>query len=176
MRASPILFVRASSERLASVCGILSAARTRSTSSASPPALTADPVQRPSLVKRLGLTTPVADVWLYQIWAFVAPGLNTREKRWSSLLPGAAIPLFGLGNTPCHLSLGRSLRYLLGLTPGGVQNLTQVDQNLSSATAMTLAFGLAFEVPLLIVMLNLVGVLTHERFRKWRRVLIFGVS
>ena len=41
--------------------------------------------------------------------------------------------------------------------------------------AMMLAFGLAFEVPLLIIMLNMAGILTHERFRKWRRVMIFGV-
>jgi sec-independent protein translocase protein TatC len=67
------------------------------------------------------------------------------------------------------------MHYLLGLTPGGVQNLIQVDQYLSFVMAMMLAFGLAFEVPLLLVMLNLAGVLTHERFRKWRRVLIFGV-
>jgi len=112
---------------------------------------------------------------LYQIWAFVAPGLHTREKRWSYLFLGAAIPLFGIGITLCYLSLGRSMHYLLGLTPGGVQNLIQVDQYLSFAMAMMLAFGLAFEVPLLIVMLNLAGILTHERFRKWRRVLIFGV-
>jgi sec-independent protein translocase protein TatC len=56
-----------------------------------------------------------------------------------------------------------------------VTNLIQVDQYLSFVMAMMLAFGLAFEVPLLIVMLNLAGVLTHERFRKWRRVLIFTV-
>jgi sec-independent protein translocase protein TatC len=56
-----------------------------------------------------------------------------------------------------------------------VLNLIQVDQYLSFVMAMMLAFGLAFEVPLLIVMLNLAGVLTHERFRKWRRALIFGV-
>jgi sec-independent protein translocase protein TatC len=88
---------------------------------------------------------------------------------------GAAIPLFGIGITACYLSLGRSMHYLLGLTPGGVQNLIQVDQYLSFVTAMMLAFGLAFEVPLLLVMLNLAGVLTHQRFRKWRRAVIFGV-
>jgi sec-independent protein translocase protein TatC len=125
-----------------------------------------------ALIVGVILSSPV---WLYQIWAFAAPGLHAREKRWSYIFLGAAIPLFGIGIMACYLSLGRSLRYLLGLTPGGVQNLIQVDQYLSFAMAMMLAFGLAFEVPLLLVMLNLVGVLTHERFRKWRRVLIFGV-
>jgi sec-independent protein translocase protein TatC len=125
-----------------------------------------------ALIVGVILSSPI---WLYQIWAFVAPGLHGREKRWSCLFLGAAIPLFGIGITLSYLSLGRSMHYLLGLTPGGVQNLIQVDQYLSFAMAMMLAFGLAFEVPLLIVMLNLAGILTHERFRKWRRVLIFGV-
>jgi sec-independent protein translocase protein TatC len=114
-------------------------------------------------------------VWLYQAWAFAGPGLHAREKRWSYIFLGAAIPLFGIGITACYLSLGRSMHYLLGLTPGGVQNLIQVDQYLSFVTAMMLAFGLAFEVPLLMVLLNLAGILTHQRFAKWRRVLIFGV-
>jgi sec-independent protein translocase protein TatC len=125
-----------------------------------------------ALIVGVILSSPI---WLYQIWAFAAPGLHAREKQWSYLFLGAAIPLFGIGITLCYLSLGRSLRYLLGLTPGGVQNLIQVDQYLSFAMAMMLAFGLVFELPLLLVMLNLAGVLTHERFRKWRRVLIFGV-
>ena len=114
-------------------------------------------------------------IWLYQLWAFVTPGLHAREKRWSSIFLGAAIPLFGIGITLCYLSLDRSMHYLLGLTPGGVQNLIQVDQYLSFVMAMMLVFGFAFEVPLLIVMLNLAGILTHERFRKWRRALIFSV-
>ena len=125
-----------------------------------------------ALIVGVILSSPI---WLYQIWAFAAPGLHAREKRWSCLFLGAAIPLFGIGITLCYLSLGRSLRYLLGLTPGGVQNLIQVDQYLSFVMAMMLAFGLAFELPLLLVMLNLAGILTHERFRKWRRVLIFAV-
>jgi sec-independent protein translocase protein TatC len=114
-------------------------------------------------------------VWLYQIWAFVAPGLYSREKRWSYIFLGTAVPLFLIGVTLAYWSLGRSMHYLLGLTPQHVSNLIQVDQYMSFVMTMLLAFGIAFEVPLLIVMLNLAGILTHARFRKWRRVMIFGV-
>ena len=116
-----------------------------------------------ALIVGVILSSPV---WLYQLWAFVVPGLYAREKRWGFIFLGAAVPLFGIGCTLCYLSLGRSLHYLLALTPGGVQNLIQVDQYLSFVMAMMLAFGLAFEVPLLIVMLNLAGILTHQRFRQ----------
>jgi sec-independent protein translocase protein TatC len=114
-------------------------------------------------------------VWLYQIWAFIAPGLYAREKRWGYIFIGAAVPLFLVGVSLAYLSLGRSMHYLLGLTPGGVANIISVDQYMSFVMAMMLAFGIAFEVPLLIVMLNLAGILTHERFRKGRRVMIFAV-
>src|SRR5580693_3092966 len=114
-------------------------------------------------------------VWLYQIWAFIAPGLYAREKRWSYLFLGTAVPLFLGGVTLAYWSLGRSMHYLLGLTPGGVANIIQVDQYMSFVMAMLLAFWIAFEVPLLIIMLNLAGILTHERFRKWRRVILFAV-
>ena len=125
-----------------------------------------------ALIVGVILSSPIL---LYQTWAFIVPGLYAREKRWGYLFLGTAIPLFGIGVTLCYLSMGRSLHYLLGLTPGGVQNVIQVGKYMSFAMAMMLAFGFAFEVPLLIVMLNLAGVLTHERFRKWRRMLIFGV-
>jgi sec-independent protein translocase protein TatC len=114
-------------------------------------------------------------VWLYQIWAFIAPGLYAREKRWGRIFLGTAVPLFLAGNVLAYLSLGRSMHYLLGLTPTGVGNYIQVDLYLSFVMTMLLAFGIALELPLLIVMLNLAGILTHERFRKWRRVLIFAV-
>jgi sec-independent protein translocase protein TatC len=114
-------------------------------------------------------------VWLYQVWAFIAPGLYAREKRWSYIFLGTAVPLFLAGVTLAYWSLGRSMHYLLGLTPTGVANILQVDQYMSFVMAMVLAFGIAFEVPLLIIMLNLAGILTHERFKKWRRVMIFAV-
>ena len=125
-----------------------------------------------ALIAGVILSSPV---WLYQLWAFVAPGLYSREKRWGYLFLATAVPLFLIGVTLAYWSLGRSMHYLLGLTPHGVANLIQVDQYMSFVMAMLLAFGLAFELPLLIVMLNLAGILTHERFRKWRRVMIFGV-
>ncbi len=114
-------------------------------------------------------------VWLYQLWAFIAPGLYTREKRWGHIFLATAVPLFLLGTVLAYLSLGRSMHYLLGLTPHGVGNYIQVDLYMSFVMTMMLAFGIAFEVPLLIIMLNLAGILTHQRFRKWRRLLIFGV-
>jgi sec-independent protein translocase protein TatC len=114
-------------------------------------------------------------VWLYQIWGFVGPGLYAKEKRWSYLFLSAAVPLFLIGVTLAYWSLGRSMHYLLGLAPKGVANLIDVDPYLNFELTMLLAFGIAFEIPLLIIMLNLVGVLTHERFRKWRRVMIFCV-
>jgi Tat protein translocase TatC len=104
-----------------------------------------------ALIVGIILSSPI---WLYQVWAFVTPGLHTREKRWSYIFLAAAVPLFGIGITLCYLSLGRSMHYLLGLTPGGVQNLIQVDQYMSFTVGMMLAFGLAFEVPLLLIMLN----------------------
>jgi sec-independent protein translocase protein TatC len=114
-------------------------------------------------------------VWLYQLWAFIAPGLYAREKRWGHLFLATAVPLFLAGNVLAYLSLGRSMHYLLGLTPTGVGNYIQVDLYLSFVMTIMLAFGIAFELPLLIIMLNLAGILTHERFRKWRRVIIFAV-
>jgi len=114
-------------------------------------------------------------VWLYQLWAFIAPGLYAREKRWGHIFLATAVPLFLLGSALAYVSLGRSMHYLLGLTPHGVGNYIQVDLYLSFVMTMLLAFGIALEVPLLIVMLNQAGILTHERFRKWRRVLIFLV-
>ena len=114
-------------------------------------------------------------IWLYQVWAFIAPGLYSREKRWGYIFLGTAVPLFLAGVTLAYWSLGRSMHFLLGLTPSGVANILPVDEYMSFVMAMVLAFGIAFELPLLIIMLNLAGILTHQRFKKWRRVMIFAV-
>ncbi|HEY0934858.1 MAG TPA: twin-arginine translocase subunit TatC [Trebonia sp.] len=114
-------------------------------------------------------------VWLYQLWAFIAPGLYRREKKWAYVFVGAAAPLFIGGAALAYLVMDRGLHYLLGITPNGVTPLITVDSYFGYFTGMLLGFGLVFEIPLLIVMLNVVGILTHERFRKWRRLIIFGI-
>jgi sec-independent protein translocase protein TatC len=113
--------------------------------------------------------------WLYQLWAFIAPGLYRREKRWTYTFVGTAAPLFAAGAAIAYFAMSRGLRFLLGLTPHGVLNLPPVSTYLGYFEAMLLGFGLAFELPLALVILNLAGILTHERIRKWRRMMIFLV-
>jgi len=120
----------------------------------------------------LVLTSPI---WLYQLWAFVAPGLYRREKRWTYTFVGTAAPLFAFGAAIAYFAMSRGLGYLLGLAPGHVLVLPSVSTYLSYFTAMLLGFGLAFELPLLLLILNMAGILSHERIRKWRRMMIFGV-
>jgi sec-independent protein translocase protein TatC len=114
-------------------------------------------------------------VWLYQLWAFIAPGLHSREKKWAYIFTGSAAPLFMGGAVLAYLVMDRGIYYLLGLTPTGVEPLITADSYLGYFTGMIVGFGVVFELPLVIVMLNVAGILTHERFRKWRRMLIFGI-
>ncbi len=118
------------------------------------------------------VTSPI---WLYQLWAFVAPGLYRREKKWTYLFVGTAVPLFVGGGALAYYAMSRGLRYLLGLAPGHVLVLPSVSTYLSYFTAMLLGFGLAFELPLLLLMLNMVGILSHAFFKRWRRLMIFAV-
>jgi sec-independent protein translocase protein TatC len=114
-------------------------------------------------------------IWFYQLWAFIAPGLYKREKRWAFGFVGAAVPLFLLGGLFAYLAMSRGLRFLLGLTPEGVRPLITIDTYFGYTMAMLLIFGIAFELPLILVMLNMAGVVTHAFIRKWRRVMIFLV-
>jgi sec-independent protein translocase protein TatC len=118
------------------------------------------------------VTSPV---WLYQLWAFVAPGLYRREKKWTYLFVGTAVPLFIAGGALAYFAMSRGLRYLLGLAPTHVLVLPSVSTYLGYFTYMLLGFGLAFELPLLLLMLNMVGILKHTFFKRWRRLMIFAV-
>jgi sec-independent protein translocase protein TatC len=124
-----------------------------------------------SIIAGAVITSPI---WLYQLWAFVAPGLYAREKRWTYAFLGSAVPLFALGCYFAFLAMSRGLTFFLSMA-GGLTALFTADSYLGYWVAMIVGIGLCFEVPLFLVMLNMARVVTHERFRKWRRLIIFLV-
>ncbi|HEX6448651.1 MAG TPA: twin-arginine translocase subunit TatC [Trebonia sp.] len=124
-----------------------------------------------AVIASIVCTSPI---WLYQLWAFVAPGLYAREKRWTYAFLGSAIPLFALGCFFAFLAMSRGLKFFISMS-GGLTNLFTADTYIGYWIAMILGFGLCFEVPLFLVILNLARVVTHERFKKWRRIIIFLV-
>jgi sec-independent protein translocase protein TatC len=124
-----------------------------------------------AVIAGIVFTSPI---WLYQIWAFVAPGLYTREKRWTYAFLGTAVPLFALGCFFAFLAMSRGLNFFLSMSHGFL-NLFTADTYIGYWIAMILGFALCFEVPLFLVILNMARVVTHERFRKWRRIILFLV-
>jgi sec-independent protein translocase protein TatC len=118
------------------------------------------------------ITSPL---WLYQLWAFIAPGLHRNERRWAYFFVGLAVPLFAIGGTIAYFAMSKGLRFLLGLIPSGASPFISIDNYIGYAMAMLFIFGLSFELPLAFILLNLAGVLSHQRFARWRRMIIFGV-
>jgi len=114
-------------------------------------------------------------VWLYQLWSFITPGLHRHERRWSLTFVFASIALFVLGAFFAYLTLSKGLSLLLSFGGNGLASLLDVNKYLSYVTAMLLIFGLSFELPLLVTMLNLAGILPTQKLRDWRRPEIFLV-
>lgn len=116
-----------------------------------------------------------APVWLYQLWAFVAPGLYRRERRWTYLFIGAAVPLFAIGAALAYLTVEKGLSIFLGFAPEDVTALISVEEYLGYILTMLLVFGLTFELPLFVTVLNLAGVLPHSTIKKSRRIIVFCI-
>ncbi|MFI9252905.1 twin-arginine translocase subunit TatC [Streptomyces sp. NPDC053069] len=132
-----------------------------------------------TLVLKVALMAGVvlaSPVWLYQLWAFVAPGLHRHEKKYAYAFVGFGFPLFlGGGYLAFHV-LPTTARVMINLTPSGAENLLPLDDLLDLVTRMIVVFGLAFEMPLLLVMLNLTGVLSGRRMLGWWRGMVVGIT
>lgn len=115
-------------------------------------------------------------VWLYQLWAFVAPGLHRHEKKYAYAFVGTGVPLFFAGAFFAYKVLPTTAKVLIGFTPHGVSNLLPLDDLLQLVTRMVIVFGLSFELPLLLVMLNLTGIITGKRMLGWWRAMILGIT
>ncbi|MEU6448780.1 twin-arginine translocase subunit TatC [Streptomyces sp. NPDC047065] len=126
-----------------------------------------------SLTAGIVLASPV---WLYQLWAFVAPGLHRNEKKYAYAFVATGAPLFLIGAYFAYAVLPTSAEVLIEFTPSDVDNLLPLDDLLDLVTRMVIVFGLSFELPLLLVMLNLTGVLSGRRMLGWWRGMIMGIT
>jgi sec-independent protein translocase protein TatC len=115
-----------------------------------------------------------APFWLYQLWAFVVPGLLSKEKKWALIFIAAATPMFVCGVMVAYFVLPKAITVLLSFTQSGVTNLQDINAYLSFLLRLMVVFGLGFLIPLVVLMLNIVGVITAKQMAKYRSLVIFG--
>ncbi|NIH56144.1 sec-independent protein translocase protein TatC [Brooklawnia cerclae] len=129
-------------------------------------------------LKSAGLAAIIAacPVWIYQLWAFIVPGLLTKEKRVARLFLLSAIPLFIAGVVVGYLILPKAFEFMLGFTvaDAGVANLQDLNDFLALEMQMLLVFGISFLLPVVLVMMNLMGVVKAKALAKARPIAIFG--
>jgi sec-independent protein translocase protein TatC len=113
-------------------------------------------------------------VWLYQVWAFVLPGLHRNERRWTTVFVAIAGPLFAAGVAIGYSVLPKGLEVLISFTPAGLSNFNDFNDFFSFTVRMLLVFGIAFEIPFFVVLLNLAGVVSGRALGRYRPWIIIG--
>jgi sec-independent protein translocase protein TatC len=112
---------------------------------------------------------------LYQVWSFIAPGLYTHEKRLGIPLIISSSLLFILGMSFCYFFVfGQVFGFINSFAPKSITPAPDIEAYLSFVMTMFLAFGLAFEVPVALVVLVKMGVVTVEKLKEWRSYFIVG--
>lgn len=116
-----------------------------------------------------------APFWLFQIWAFFTPALHKREKRIAIFFVLCATPLFSIGSLCAYLLLPHAVEVLLGFTPNDLGNLVRFDEYLDFVMRLILLFGIAFVLPLFLLLLNLIGLISGKSILKPWRFAVFLV-
>ena len=116
-----------------------------------------------------------APIWLYQIWSFITPALHKKEKRMALFFLFIASPLFGAGSICAYLLLPHAVHVLLGFTPSDLGNLIRFDDYLDFVLRLILLFGIAFVIPVFLLLLNLIGLLSGKSILKPWRFAIFVI-
>lgn len=112
---------------------------------------------------------------LYQIWAFVAPGLYAHEKRLAGPLVGVSVLLFFAGMAFAYFAFFPMVfGFMAQFAPEGVAWMTDIEKYLSFVLTMFLAFGATFEVPVIVIVLVKIGVVDIAKLREWRPYVIVG--
>lgn len=126
-----------------------------------------------ALMSGVLVATPV---WLYQLWAFVAPGLHSHERKYAYVFVAVGAPLFLGGAWVAYEIIPQTAEIMLGFSPVNVQNQIALDAYLDLVTRMVIVFGLAFELPLFLVGLNFAGVFPGKRMLGWWRGMVLALT
>jgi sec-independent protein translocase protein TatC len=111
--------------------------------------------------------------WIYQLWAFITPGLTKKERRYAVGFIFAAVPLFLAGAAIAYAVLPNAMRFLVDFTPVDAANLIGADVYLSFVMRIILAFGLGFLMPVVLVALNFAHLLSGKAILKQWRISVF---
>ncbi|CAM3153419.1 twin-arginine translocase subunit TatC [Stackebrandtia soli] len=111
-----------------------------------------------------------APVWLYQMWAFIAPGLHKNERRYTYYFAAVAGPLFIAGAILAHFVIGKSLEFFI---PTAYDVVVNMSDYFDFVTGVMLLFGAGFEFPLVIVLMNVIGIASAKKLLSWWRVTVF---
>jgi sec-independent protein translocase protein TatC len=112
-------------------------------------------------------------IWLYQVWAFIVPGLTKREKRYSMAFVAAGVPLFLGGIALAWLVLPNAVSFFGEFAPDGTSLFTSAEEYFTFVTRLMFTFAVAMVIPLLLVALNMAGVVSHGTLAKGWRVAVF---
>jgi len=114
--------------------------------------------------------------WLYNLWAFVSPGLKTRERRFTLGFLFSSVPLFLSGAYIAWSSLPSFVIVLIGFTPEGSSNVINASDYILFAIRIVLVFGLAFVMPVLLVLMNFANLVTGKAILKGWRVAVLVIA